>query len=68
MPNSRAEDEVLQEQHAAATAKARMWRRRADQARLTGRKADADRCEDKVRDWTSKAKQIEQQLAQRSPP
>src|SRR4030095_15523006 len=54
----------LQEQYAAATSKTRMWRNRADLARLAGRKADADRCEDKVRDWASRAKQMEQQLAE----
>jgi hypothetical protein len=47
--------------HATATAKIRMWGSRADKARQAGRTADADRCDDKVRDWASKARQIEQQ-------
>jgi hypothetical protein len=63
MTRRRAEGGELQEQYAAATSKIRMWRNRADLARLAGRKADAKRCEDKVRDWASRAKQIEQQLA-----
>jgi len=63
MTRRRAEGGELQEQYAAATSKTRMWRNRADLARLAGRKADANRCEDKVRDWASRAKQIEQQLA-----
>jgi hypothetical protein len=66
MTPRRAGDEGLQERYAAAAAKVQVWRNRADQARLAGRKADADRCEDKVRDWASRAKQIEEQLAKRS--
>ena len=45
--------------HATATRKVRMWASRADKARQAGRKADADRCDDKVRDWASKVRQIE---------
>jgi hypothetical protein len=37
-----------------------MWESRAAKARQAGRKADADRCDDKVRDWASKARQAEQ--------
>lgn len=47
------------ENHATATAKVRMWKKRADEARQSGRKADAERCDDKVRDWASRARQIE---------
>ena len=65
MTASGAEDERLREKHAASIAKVHAWRVRANQARVAGRKADADRCDDKVRDWVSRAKQIEQQLAQR---
>jgi hypothetical protein len=68
MAHRRAESEELQESYAVATAKIRMWRSRAELARLSGRKDDADRCDDKVRDWASRAKQIEQQLAERSRP
>jgi hypothetical protein len=68
MKVSGAEDEGLREKHAASIAKVRAWRVRANQARVAGRKADADRCDDKVRDWASRAKQIEQQLAQRMRP
>ena len=45
--------------HTAATAKVRVWGNRAAKARQEGRKADADRCDDKVRDWASRARQIE---------
>jgi phage shock protein A len=65
MTRRRAEGEELQEKYATATAKMRVWRNRADLARLAGRKADANRCDDKIRDWASRAKQIEQQLARR---
>jgi hypothetical protein len=65
MTRHRAEGEELQEKYAAATAKVRVWGKRADLARLAGRKAAANRCDDKIRDWESRAKQIEQQLAQR---
>jgi hypothetical protein len=68
MRRRRAEDEELQEKYATATAKIRVWRDRAHLARLAGRKADAKRCDDKIRDWASRAKQIEQQLAQRLRP
>ena len=68
MTASGAEDEGLREKHAASIAKVRAWRVRANQARVAGRKADADRCDDKVRDWASRAKQIEQQLAQQMQP
>ena len=68
MTASGAEDERLREKHAASIAKVHAWRVRANQARVAGRKADADRCDDKVRDWVSRAKQIEQQLAQRMQP
>jgi hypothetical protein len=53
------DDEEMNARHAAATAKVRMWGDRADKARKEGRKADADRCDDKVRDWVSRARQLE---------
>jgi hypothetical protein len=62
MTSRGAEQQDLRQKHAVATAKVRMWRMRASQARSAGRSADADRCDDKVRDWMSRAKQIEQQL------
>jgi hypothetical protein len=68
MTRRRAEGEELQEMYATATAKMRAWRKRADLARLAGRKADANRCDDKIRDWASRAKQIEEQLAERLRP
>ncbi len=49
----------MSEQQVVATAKVRVWGNRADKARKEGRKADADRCDDKVRDWASRARQIE---------
>ena len=51
--------EQMREAHAAAEAKVRLWQARAENARLAGRATDARRCDDKVRDWVSKAKQIE---------
>ena len=68
MTRRRAEGEELQAKYATATAKIRVWRNRADLARLAGRKADANRCDDKIRDWASRAKQIEEQLAERLRP
>jgi hypothetical protein len=56
---ARAETVELGEMHAAATAKVRVWGRRAHKARKDGRKADADRCDDKIRDWAARARQIE---------
>ncbi|HKR36187.1 MAG TPA: hypothetical protein VJT10_15200 [Steroidobacteraceae bacterium] len=44
---------------AAAAAKIRMWESRAAKARQEGRTADAQRCADKVRDWASKARQLD---------
>jgi hypothetical protein len=54
--------ESLQD-YTSATKKVGIWANRADKARQAGRKADADRCEDKVRDWASKVKQIERRLS-----
>ena len=59
MASRNPETEGLSETHTAATAKARVWGNRADKARKEGRRADADRCDDKVRDWASRARQIE---------
>jgi hypothetical protein len=53
------ETRELSDKHTAATAKVRVWGNRAEKARKEGRKADADRCDDKVRDWVSRARQIE---------
>jgi hypothetical protein len=52
-------DADSREDLATATAKVRMWEGRAVQARLEGRLADAQRCDDKARDWASKVRQIE---------
>jgi hypothetical protein len=49
----------MSEGHTVATVKVRVWGNRAVKARSEGRKADADRCDDKVRDWVSRARQIE---------
>ena len=59
MARRRAETEQVGERHTAAPAKVRVWGIRADKARNEGRKADADRCDDKVRDWASRARPIE---------
>ena len=49
----------LRDTREAAAAKMRMWGSRAAKARQEGRTADAKRCDDKVRDWASKARQLE---------
>lgn len=59
MKRTQSEAEMRRRNHETATAKIRVWGDRAGRARLAGRTADADRCEDKVRDWASKARQIE---------
>jgi hypothetical protein len=59
MKHRRVGIEPLNENHATATAKVRLWQKRADEARQSGRKAHAERCDDKVRDWASRARQIE---------
>ena len=59
MARRRPEAQEISERHTAATTKVRVWGNRADKARQDGRKADADRCDDKVRDWASRARQIE---------
>jgi hypothetical protein len=59
MKRRRQEIEQLRQEHATAVEKARIWRDRATVAREEGRNADADRCEDKARDWSSRARQIE---------
>ena len=55
----RQEIEQLRKDRAIATDKARMWENRATVAHREGRKADAGRCEDKARDWSSRVRQIE---------
>jgi hypothetical protein len=49
----------MSERYTVATAKVRLWGNRAARARQDGRKADADRCDDKVRDWAARASQLE---------
>jgi hypothetical protein len=48
---------------ATAEEKAKLWAKRAVKAREQGRKADADRCDDKVRDWASRMRAIEKDNA-----
>ncbi len=57
-PRDVEEEKIREEGFAAAEAKVRLWQQRAEKARLAGRSADAQRCDDKVRDWASRAKQI----------
>ena len=52
----------LTEAHALAIEKARMWAERAESAYRGGRNADARRCEDKSRDWSSRARLIERRI------
>lgn len=54
-----SESEQRIEERVTAQAKVRTWRIRAELARRTGRTAHADRCDDKVRDWASRVRQIE---------
>lgn len=56
---NRSEASELEEQHALAMEKVRIWQQRAVIARSAGRVQHAERCDDKVRDWMSKAKQFE---------
>jgi hypothetical protein len=53
------EIQQMQESLAAAEAKVRLWQARAEKARLAGRTVDAQRCDDKVRDWASRVKHME---------
>jgi hypothetical protein len=59
MKRRRSDTKQLAENQATATARVRLWASRAAKARQNGRTADADRCDDKVRDWASKARQAE---------
>jgi hypothetical protein len=54
--------EGLTEAHAIAIEKARMWADRAEAAHKNGRTAHARRCEDKSRDWWSRARLIERRI------
>lgn len=65
MHQDRHETNELDLGHEAATDRVRMWTRRAATAEREGRTADAARCKDKARDWTSKVLHIERR--QRSP-
>lgn len=58
----RSEASELEEQHALAMEKVRIWRQRALMARSAGRVRHAERCDDKVWDWMSKAKQLAQRV------
>ncbi len=51
--------EQMRADRAVAEAKVKLWQARAEKARLAGRTVDAQRCDDKVRDWVSRVKQIE---------
>ena len=64
----RSVTDQLGENLATATAKVRLWGSRAEKARQAGRKAYADRCDDKVRDWASKARQIERTQSSETSP
>ena len=60
MNKRRSPTEQRREHHATAKAKVQMWTGRAVKARQDGRTAHAQRCDDKVRDWASRARQLEQ--------
>jgi hypothetical protein len=59
MKRRRSEIERDRQDHTTAVEKTRLWENRATAAHGEGRKADARRCEDKARDWWSRARQIE---------
>ena len=50
---------------AAAEKKVEMWSKRAASAREQGRAADAARCDDKVRDWASRVREITRRQVRR---
>lgn len=58
-PRRPEEVEQDREDHVTAVKKVRLWRDRATVAHEEGRESDAGRCEDKVRDWSSRVRQIE---------
>lgn len=53
--------ERLRDGEALAGEKAKRWGQRAIAARQAGRQPNANRCEDKARDWSSRARQMERQ-------
>lgn len=54
----RTDSEALHADHAQAVAKVHLWTEKSEKAQHEGRALDADRCKDKVRDWTSKVQQL----------
>lgn len=56
-----ADIEQLRRTQILANEKARLWTQRAAIARKAGRELNANRCEDKARDWRSRARQAERQ-------
>jgi len=59
MKRRRREKERSADDQVLAVARAKLWTDRAVSARKAGRMADASRCEDKARDWSSRDRQIE---------
>ena len=59
MKRRRRETEHSGEDQGLAVERAKLWTDRAISARKAGRIANASRCEDKARDWSSRARQIE---------
>lgn len=65
MQQDRLEADELHLGHEAARERVRMWTQRATAAEQEGRAADAARCKDKARDWTSKVLHIERRQRSR---
>jgi hypothetical protein len=57
----RSDGDALRADHAQAVAKVHLWTEKSAKAQHEGRVLDADRCKDKVRDWTSKVQQLARQ-------
>lgn len=61
MESPSIETDRVRDAHSVAVDKVRLWEKRAVTAREQGRVADANRCDDKARDWASRARLLERQ-------
>jgi hypothetical protein len=62
MTRQQSSSEQVQLAREVAMQKARLWADKAEQATQQGRLSHARRCEDKARDWVSRARQLERQV------
>jgi hypothetical protein len=65
MQQDQLESDELHLSHQAAKERAYLWSQRAVTAKQEGRAADAARCKDKARDWTSRVLHIERRQRSR---